>query len=108
MVVRIFEYGFRKGKEQSKDNKEIRTIYFPRQKVIFFEENKNIKDSLNLRIVLPDNQEVNYVVDIIKYWQYTDEELRKKKMYPLIPLQLFSLRKELEKAQNKNDIQKNK
>lgn len=112
MVVRMFEYGFRKGKEQSKENKkvdndkEIRTIYFPRQKVIFFEENKNIKDILNLRIVFPDNQEVNYVVDVMKYWEYTDEELMEKKMYPLIPLQLFSLRKELEKAQNKNDIEK--
>ena len=38
MVVRMFEYGFRKGKEQLKDFKElknnpkVRTIYFPRQK----------------------------------------------------------------------------
>ena len=27
-------------------------------------------------------------------------------MYPLIPLQLFNLRKELEKAHNKNDLKK--
>lgn len=109
MVVRMFEYGFRKGKEQSKyrkDKEEIKTIYFPKQKVIFFEENREIKDTLNLRIVFPDNQEVNYVVDVMKYWEYTDEQLREKKMYPLIPLQLFSLRKELQKAQNKNDMKK--
>ncbi|MGL5085154.1 MAG: hypothetical protein ACRC68_05470, partial [Clostridium sp.] len=107
MVVRMFEYGFKKGKEQLKDNKnEIRTIYFPKQKVIFFEENKNIKDTLNLKIVFPNNQEVDYVVDVMKYWEYTDEMLREKKMYPLIPLQLFSLRKELEKAQRKNNVDK--
>ena len=42
----------------------------------------------------------------MKYWEYSDEELREKKMYPLMPLQLFKLRKELEKAHNKNDLNK--
>lgn len=112
MVVRMFEYGFVKGKEQLrgykevKSNHDIRTIYFPRQKVIFFEENRNIKDTLNLRIVFPDGQDIIYKVDVMKYWQYTSDELKDQKMYPLIPLKLFSLRKELEKAQDKNDIEK--
>lgn len=42
----------------------------------------------------------------MKYWEYSDEELIEKKMYPLIPLQLFNLRKGLEKSHNKNDIEK--
>lgn len=42
----------------------------------------------------------------MKYWEYSDEELIEKKMYHLIPLQLFNLRKGLEKAHNKNDIEK--
>ena len=96
----------RKNQRINISENEVRTIYFPRQKVIFFEENNNIRDSLNLKIVFPDNQEVNYVVEVIKYWEFTDEDLSEKKMYPLIPLQLFSLRKELEKAQKKNDIDK--
>ena len=40
----------------------------------------------------------------MKYWEYSDEQVREKKMYPLIPLQLFKLRKELEKAHNKKDL----
>ena len=110
MVIRMFEYGFRKGKEQersiNKVKEDTRTIYFPKQKVIFFEENKNIKDELKLRIVFPNAQEITYTVSVMKYWEYSDEELREKKMYPLIPLQLFNLRKRLEKAHNKNDIEK--
>ncbi|MGL5676446.1 MAG: hypothetical protein ACRDDX_08525 [Cellulosilyticaceae bacterium] len=102
MVIRMFEYGFKKGKEQSRLEKEslsdIRTIYFPKQKVIFFEENKSINDSLVLKIIFPDQQEVTYTVDVMKYWEYTGEELREKQMYPLMPLQLFSLRKEIDKA----------
>ncbi|WP_243182636.1 hypothetical protein [Clostridium gasigenes] len=108
MVIRMFEYGFKKSKENSITDKEnkVKTVYFPRQKVIFFEENSNIGDFLNLKIVFPDDQEVLYKVEVLKYWEFSDEELIKKKMYPLIPLQLFSLRKELEKAQKKNDIDK--
>lgn len=110
MVIRMFEYGFKKGKEQLKNSKkfkeEIKTIYFPKQKVIFFEENKSIKNQLKLKIIFPDEQEIIYTVDVIKYWEYTDKELKEKKMYPLMPLQLFNLRKELEKAHNKNDLKK--
>ena len=106
MVIRMFEYGFKKAKENSNIDNSMRTLYFPKQKVIFFEENKNIEDLLNLKIIFPNNQEVIYCVDVIKYWEFTEEELIKRKMYPLIPLQLFSLRKELEVAQKKNDIVK--
>ena len=106
MVIRMFEYGFRKGKEQersiNKVKEDTRTIYFPKQKVIFFEENKNIKNQLKLKIIFRDEKEIIYTVDVMKYWEYSDEQLREKKMYPLIPLQLFKLRKELEKTYNKS------
>lgn len=57
-----------------------------------------------MRIVFPDNQEVNYFVPVMKYWEFTDEELLKKKMYPLLPLQIFKLRVKLERI-NKNNIE---
>ena len=95
MVIRMFEYGFKKATENATLNSidGIRTIYFPKQKVIFFEENKNIEDSLDLNIVFPDDKVVLYSVGVMKYWEFTDEDLINKKMYPLIPLQLFNLRK---------------
>ena len=107
MVVRTFEYGFRKGKENSnRIENGIRKLYFPKQKVIFFEENKNIDDQLKLLIIFSEEEEFLYKVDVIKYWQYSDEDLIQKQMYPLIPLQLFNLRKKLHFAKNKNDIDK--
>ncbi|WP_300887441.1 hypothetical protein [uncultured Clostridium sp.] len=69
-------------------------------------KDENIENQLKLKIVFPDYQEIIYTIDVIKYWEYTDKELKEKKMYPLIPLQLFNLRKELEKAHNKNDLKK--
>ncbi|NFE94664.1 hypothetical protein [Clostridium botulinum] len=41
----------------------------------------------------------------MKYWEYTDKELIENKMYPLLPLQLFNLRKDLEYYRRKNDIE---
>lgn len=105
MVIRMFEYGFRKGKENANEGEEnIKRLYFPKQKVIFFEENKNIEDSLKLIIVFENDREFLYEVDVMKYWEYSDEDLIKKKMYPLIPLQLFNLRKSLNLAKKKKDI----
>ena len=106
MVIRMFEYGLKKGKEQAGNSDDFKTVYFPKQKVIFFEENKNIKDIIKLRIVLPDDQSFIYSVPVMKYWEYTDKDLIENKMYPLLPLQLFKLRKELEFSRRKNDIGK--
>ncbi|MGL4848659.1 MAG: coiled-coil domain-containing protein [Clostridium sp.] len=102
MVIRTFEYGFKKAKEESINEKKMKTIYFPKQKVIFFEENKNIEDSLKMRIVFPNEKEYIYEVEVMKYWEYTTEDLIAKKLYPLIPLQLFNLRKELNKLEKEN------
>ena len=76
MIIRMFEYGFRKGKENANEgNDNIKRLYFPKQKVIFFEENKNIEDSLKLIIVFDNDKEFLYEVDVMKYWQYNDEDL---------------------------------
>ena len=67
MIIRMFQYGFRKGKENADyggDN--IKRLYFPKQKVILFEENKNIEDSLKLMIVFGDEKEFLYEVDVMK------------------------------------------
>ena len=81
MIIRMFEYGFRKGKEnadyggdfhsmllaiQNYGGDNIKRLYFPKQKVIFFEENKNIEDSLKLMIVFGDEKEFLYEVDVMK------------------------------------------
>lgn len=103
MIIRMFEYGFKKSKEQSSNRDDFKTLYFPKQKVIYIEENNSIKDELKLKIIFPDEQEVIYVVPVMKYWEYSDVELIEKKMYPLVPLQLFNLRKKLSNAVKRED-----
>lgn len=96
MIIRMFEYGFNHAKQQSNNEEEYDTIYFPRQHVIFVEENREIKDVLKLKIVFQDGQIVKYTVPVTKYWEYNSQDLVDRDMYVLIPLQIFKLRKSLE------------
>lgn len=59
---------------------------------------------MKLKIVFPNGDDFLYTVDVMKYWEYTDEDLIKKKLYLLFPLQLFNLRKDIEKASKSNNI----
>lgn len=101
MVIRTLKYGLMKAIEKRSNNKDV--LVMPHQKVIYLEKNDKIPDKLEAFIVFPDGQEVNYEVEVMKYWEYSEADLLKKKLYPLLPLQLFTLRKELQKAYRAND-----
>jgi len=98
MVIRMFRYGFEKAIELagSKDADQSIILEFPRQLVIFLEENKKIQDPLTMMLRLPNGEVIPYTVPVMKYWKYTAEELREQKMYSLLPLQAFKLRKQIE------------
>lgn len=114
MVIRMFEYGFKKakelarceGKNSSEDDET--TIYIPKQLVMFIEENKNIKDELKMKLVFPDGQIINYRVPVLKCWEYDDKRFIEEKMYPLLPLQIFKLRYKMESINRRTNGDKNK
>lgn len=106
MVIRMFEYGFKNSRNDYEVVDGIKTIYMPKQKVIYFEENKNIEDELKLNIVFGNGEQMLYKVSTIKYWELSSQYLYNNKMYPLMPIQLFNLRKELKKAKDKNDVER--
>ena len=105
MVIRMLEYGISKAKEvaQCVEDQEETIFYIPKQLVIFIEQNPSIKDELRLRLIFPDGQEVNYRVPIMKYWEYNKEEILAQKLYPLLPLQVFKLRYQLEKIKKRKN-----
>jgi hypothetical protein len=109
MVIRMFQYGFEKALElnNAAGQEEIR-LDFPKQLVIFIEENENIADELSLVVVLPDGKEVRYKIPTMKYWQYSAEDLKNKKLYALLPLQVFKLRKRIAAIYNSNREHKEK
>jgi hypothetical protein len=46
---------------------------------------------------------INYTVPILRYWEYDEKRLIAEKFYPLLPLQLFMLRSELEKVSRRKN-----
>lgn len=100
MAVRMFEYGFRHALEHYRSAHAAPTdaidLFFPRQLVIFLEENHRIAESVQLRLHFPDGQIAEYRAPTLRYWTYTGEELAGKRLYALIPLQVFRVRKRLQ------------
>jgi len=105
MAIRMFRYGFEKAVEQCGDDINTETIlYYPKQLVIFLEENKNIRDELYFKLKLPDEQEIKFKVPVMKYWEYGAEDLKNKKMYALLPLQVFKSRKSIKSIYDNPNI----
>ena len=77
---------------------------FPDPRVIFIEENEKIPDVLQLRIKIPKQASLLYQVPAFRYWLYDTQQLYAKKMYLLLPLQVFKIRKYL-KAKGKMDAE---
>lgn len=79
MIIRTFEYGFNYAKEVARtEGIDRNLLYFPKQKIIYMEENRNIEDVLNMRIIFPNSQEIEYLND--KYFKNVEIEEEVKTM----------------------------
>lgn len=64
--------------------------------MIYLEENESIGESVKLRLHLPDGQIILYQVPALRYWTLNAEELVRRQLYALLPLQVFGVRKQLQ------------
>jgi len=100
MPVRMFEYGFAIAIQEIKSYishiEDGIKLDYPKQYVIFVEQNENIPErELTMKITLWDGDEKEYKVPIMRYWTETIDSLESKDLEPLVPLQIFKLRKSL-------------
>ena len=92
--LRLFEYGYRiAGVTAAKDARGVYELNFPRQVVIFIEENRKIGDSLMFRIITPDRQRVEYQIPVIRIWDYDIHSMIKDGFFLLLPFKIFRFRK---------------
>ena len=105
IVIRMFRYGFEKAKEllDLSDLSKAVEMEFPDPRVIFIEENEKIPDMLQLKIKIPKQEPVLYQVPAFKYWLYNAGCLYEMRMYLLLPLQVFKIRKHLKAEGNMNE-----
>jgi len=107
ILPRMFEYGFIISIEEVK-SRLVRTkdginMSYPKQYVIFVEQDDTIpEDELTMKVTLWDDDVKDYKVPIMRYWEETADSLEEKKLEPLLPLQVFKIRRDLERiAQSK-------
>ena len=107
MAIRVLRYDIGKAAENQNlsGNYDEIILYMPRSLVIHIEAHENIPDEYKAVIVFADGDKKEFTVPVLKYWELTDEYLIKHNLFPLLPLQIFLLRAELDRLTKDNDDQ---
>ena len=107
IAVRTFEYDIMnaisnwrlEGKSEDKP-----VLFMPKSLVIHIESGDVVpKDFHSVDLVFADGIKVKYTVPVMRYWEYDEKRLKQEKLYSLLPLRIFMLRDELERATKKGD-----
>ena len=107
MTVRMFEYGFtisiREIKSGITETEDGIQLDYPHQYVIFLEQNEAVPEhELTMKVRLWDGDVKEYKVPVMRYWTETVDSLEEKHLEPLLPLQVFKIRKALEAIARSN------
>jgi predicted transposase/invertase (TIGR01784 family) len=105
MAIRVLRYGLNKAIENQILSGGARILYMPKSLVIHIEEHKNIPDEYKDIIMFADGDIKEFTVPVLKYWKLSEDYLIKHNLFPLLPLQIFLLRAELDKLTKNNDEQ---
>ena len=98
MILRMIEYDFAIGLEYAEKEEGLYKIRFPHSCVLYL-RGDNPKDCMDLKLVFPDGQSVNYKVPVLRMQWYSLEELLEKNLVMLLPFYIIryeKLREQLE------------
>jgi len=100
MSIRMLKYGYNIGlaHQEESDAEGRRVLKFPHQMVIFLDDDPSIPDTVEVRIIFPDGQEVIYRVPTLKIRNYSITDLIDRELYLLLPFEIFKVRKMFEAA----------
>jgi len=101
ILIRMFRYSFERAAKlvYFKDKNKLR-LKLPEPYLIMLEKEKGMDNEIMLEIEIPKALLINFKVKVLKYWDYDLERLYKENMYLLYPLQIFKLRKDMERIKN--------
>ena len=113
ILPRMFEYGFaisiREGKSHWLHTKDGVEMTYPNQYIIFIERNESLQEKeLTMKVTLWDGDVKHYKVPFLCYWEETADTLEAKQLEPLLPLQVFNIRKSLDAIAQSNKSEKEK
>ena len=106
MIIRMLEYDIHHALENQRlENNagEVIIRLSTKSLVIHFTPSNKIPNKYKAKIEGLNGTVAEYEADVMKYYDWTDKMLIDKKLYNLLPLQLFLLKAEFERASKVND-----
>lgn len=102
----MFRYSFERAIQLDYYREKNRIkLKFPEPYIIILEEEEGVSSEFILDIEIPKQDVMSIKMKVLRYWDYNLHKLYQDNMYLLYPLQIFSLRKEMQNMKDKvNDM----
>lgn len=92
MMFRLFEYAVNTTRDgYTKIDADHAEFRMPKQVVVFLKGTDKTKDKLHIKLVLPDEQEIEYAVPAVRALGYNPKELVENDMEILLPFQIIRM-----------------
>ena len=100
IALRVFDYGYQEALKYKKIENDRIILEFPQSKIIFLEHNSGTPDTVILELNFNKQGKYEYKVPVMKFLDYSADELNRRHLVILMPLYLLKLRKDIEKEQS--------
>ena len=92
MMFRLFEYAVSNPGDGYEKTDECHAEYrMPKQAVVFLKGKNRKHDKMYIKLILPDDQEVEYSVKAVRALSYTPQELVENDLEILLPFQIIRM-----------------
>lgn len=102
IIMRVLEYGFRHAVNRQTGPDELE---FPEPLIVYLYDRKSFPDEYTLRIRFGKQGVFDYKVPVVKFLNYSLEEIEQKKLIVLLPFELLRLRRTIEKKRTKENME---
>ena len=92
MMFRLFEYAVSNPRKSYDRTDAYHAVYrMPKQAVVFLKGKSRRRNKLYIKLILPDEQEVEYSVNAVRALGYTPQELAENDIEILLPFQIIRM-----------------
>ena len=92
MMFRLFEYAVSDHRKSYTKTDAYHAVYrMPKQAVVFLKGKSKSRNKLFIKLILPDDQEVEYSVNAVRALSYTPQELAENDLEILLPFQIIRM-----------------
>ena len=92
MMFRLFEYAVSDHRKSYTKTDAYHAVYrMPKQAVVFLKSKSKRRNKLFIKLILPDDQEVEYSVNAVRALSYTPQELTENDLEILLPFQIIRM-----------------